>query len=66
MWGLDDMKAMADTSSDIYKHAMNAGLPDGLIRGLKADLKEFKGLWRETYQHARNLNNLGQQGGGFK
>ena len=59
------MKAMADTSSDIYKHAIDAGLPDGLIRGLKADLKEFKGLWREeTYQAARNLSHLGQGGGG--
>ena len=65
-WGLDDMKAMADTSSEVYKLAVSAGLPQGLIRGLKADLKEFKGLWRETYQHARTLNNLGQQGGGFE
>ena len=60
------MKAMADTSSDIYKHAIDAGLPDGLIRGLKADLKEFKGLWRETYQHARNFSHLGNQGGGYE
>ena len=59
------MKAMADKSSDIYKRAINAGLPDGLIRSLKADLKEFKGLWKETYHNVRNLNNLGQQGGGF-
>ena len=27
-------------------------LPDGLIRGLKAD------RWRDTYQHARHLNIL--------
>ena len=27
IWGLDDMKAMADTSSDIYKHAIDVGLP---------------------------------------
>ena len=61
------MKAMADTSSDIYKNAINAGLPEGLIRGLKADLKEFKGLWRqETYQAARNLSHLGHGGGGIQ
>ena len=66
MWGLDDMKAMADTSSEVYKRAIDAGLPDGLIRGLKGDLKEFKGLWRNTIQPARTLETLGQQGiGGF-
>ena len=54
------MKAIADISSDIYKYTINARLPNGLIRGLKADLKEFKGLWREIYQHTRNLNYLGQ------
>ena len=63
MWNLDGMRAMADTSSGLYKHAINSGLPDGLIRGLKADLKEFKSHWRETYQHARTLNTLGLQGG---
>ena len=65
-WDLEDMKAMADTSSEVYKIAISAGLPQGLIRGLKADLKEFKGLWRDTYQPARALNDLGQQGGGFE
>ena len=59
MWGLEDMKAMADTSTSIYKYAISGGLPDGLIRRLKADIKDFKRLWRETYQHAHTLNNLG-------
>jgi hypothetical protein len=66
MWGLDDMKAMADISSDIYKSAIGSGLPEGLIRGLKADLKEFKPLWKEVYQPAMNLSNLGHQAGGFE
>ena len=59
MWGLDDMKAMADTSSELYKRAIDAGLPEGLIRGLKVDLKEFKSLWREVIQPARALDALG-------
>ena len=42
-------KEEADTSSNLYKYTINSGLPDGLIRGLKADLKEFKSHWRETY-----------------
>ncbi len=56
---------MADISSDIYKYAINTKLSDGLIRGLKADLKEFKGLWREeTYQAARNLSRTSSNLGG--
>lgn len=66
MWGLDDMKAIADISSDIYKSAIGNRLPEGLIRGLKADLKEFKPLWKEVYQPAMNLSNLDHQAGGFE
>lgn len=50
MWGIDDMKAMADTSSEVYKYARSIGLPDGLIRSLKADLRVFKSQWRDKYQ----------------
>ena len=35
---------MANTSSKLYKRAIDTGLSNGLIRGLKVDLKEFKGL----------------------
>ena len=35
-------KEEVDTSSNLYKYTINSRLPDGLIRGLKVDLKEFK------------------------
>lgn len=66
-WGIDDIKSMEDISSHIYKQAIDARLPDGIIRKLSRELRTFKTYWREQYQHARNLTNLGggQQEGGF-
>lgn len=46
IWNTDDMKAISDTSSEVYRNAVNSGLPEGLIRGLRSDLQEFKKLWR--------------------
>lgn len=66
MWSIDNLKSIADISSTVYKRAIDAGLPNGLIRCLKGDLREFKNLWREKYQHARNISTLvGQLEGRF-
>ena len=42
MWSLDDLKDMNQHDSGVYKLAMQAGLPDGLARDFKKDLKIFK------------------------
>ena len=49
MWKISNLKAMADTLSDIYRKAIDKDLPDGLVRGLKDNLKEFKQQWRDIY-----------------
>ena len=49
MWGIDDMKALSDAFTDIYKYVINKDLLYGLLRDLKRDLLVFKALWRETY-----------------
>ena len=47
-WTIDDLKAMSDPSSRLYQIAIDRGLPDGVTRNLKADLKTFKPFWREA------------------
>lgn len=62
MWTIDHLKRMNDTSSTLYRRAIDLGLPDGLITGFKEDLRDFKKVYREQYLPARNLAGLG---GGF-
>ncbi len=64
---------MADTLLSVYKIAIDNDLPNSLIRGLKRDLREFKGLQRDVYQPTHNLallgganNQGGGQGGGYR
>ena len=47
-WTIDDLKGMSDPSSRIYQIGIDRGLPDGVARNLKADLKAFKPRWREA------------------
>ena len=42
MWSLDDLKDMNKHDSRVYELVMEAGIPDGLARGFKKDLKTFK------------------------
>jgi hypothetical protein len=46
MWSFDDLKVMADTNSDLYKLVIAEGIPDGLARRFKKDLKAFKSFIR--------------------
>ena len=39
---------MSDPLSRIYRLAVDKGLPDGVARSLKDDLKVFKPRWREA------------------
>lgn len=63
-WSVDDVKSMEDISSHIYTKAVNAGLPNGIIRKLKGELSMFKKQWREVYEPARTLKQIGGQQGG--
>ena len=54
MWCMNDLISMADPSCALYQLARQLGVPDGLARGFKADLKEFK----PRYRQARVLMNM--------
>lgn len=42
MWSIDNLKEMADSTSTIYLIALQLGVPDGMARAFKEDLKVFK------------------------
>ena len=46
MWSLEDLRDMSETSSHIYKRAIQLGIPDGWARAFKTDLRTFKPQWR--------------------
>ncbi len=48
VWSTKDLKDMTDSSSAIYRTAIQAGVPDGMARAFKEDLKLFKTVWREA------------------
>ncbi len=48
MWSTNDLKDMADPTSAIYRTAIQVGVPDGMARAFKEDLKLFKPAWREA------------------
>ena len=55
-WSLTDIKSISDTSR-YFNIAIAAGVPDGIARNLREQLREFK----SQYQGARELNRLRQQ-----
>ncbi len=48
MWSTNDLKDMADSTSGIYRTAIQLGVSDGMARAFKKDLKLFKPIWREV------------------
>jgi hypothetical protein len=63
MWTVDDMKLMSDSSSSTYSRAMQLGIPDGMARSFRTDLRIFKPQWREanmlaTMRDGRNGENV--------
>ncbi len=48
MWSIDDLKEMSDTTSSIYRTAIQLGVPDGMARSFRGDLKTFKPQWRQA------------------
>ena len=46
MWSLEDLRDMSETSSHIYKRAIQLGIPDGWARAFRTDLRTFKPQWR--------------------
>lgn len=41
MWTLDDLRAMEDAKSEIYRLAVHEGIPDGLARSFRRELALF-------------------------
>ena len=58
MWSINDLKGMSDTSSTLYRTAIQLGVPDGMARGFREELKAFKPQWRQ----ANALLNMGALG----
>ena len=50
MWNVNDLKERFRPDSFVYQRAMQLGIPDGLARGLRADFRAFKPLWRQANQ----------------
>jgi len=42
MWSTNDLKDMTDSTSAIYRTAIQVEVPDGMARAFKEDLKLFK------------------------
>ena len=41
-WNIDDSKEMSHVDSSIYCTNVQKGIPEGIARGFKSDLKSFK------------------------
>ncbi len=48
MWSINDLKEMSDTTSSIYRTAIQLGVPDGMTKSFRDDLKIFKPQWRQA------------------
>ena len=48
MWTIKDLKSISDASSILYRTAIQAGIPDGIARSFKEELKIFKPVWRQA------------------
>ena len=60
IWTLKDLKKMNKLNSKVYELAMEAGIPDGLARGFKRDLKAFKPQWKRSREEAMLIIGVGQ------
>lgn len=56
-WSIDDLKEMADPSSFMYSTGVKSGLPEGMARSFKMDLRLFKPQWKEV-QPLLGLSNI--------
>jgi hypothetical protein len=68
MWTFDDLRAMEDTTSTLYTIATAGGIPDGMARGFRRDIRTFKGPWRALggLQSLQNQQQLPRRRGSFK
>ncbi len=56
-WNIDDLKEMSHVDSSIYRTSVQKGIPEGMARGFKADLKLFKPEWRKE-RPVLNVRNM--------
>ncbi len=48
MLEIADLKVMSHVDSSIYRTAVQKGIPEGMARSFKADLKLVKPEWRKA------------------
>ena len=58
-WSLDDLRAMADSTSHQYQLAIQSGISDGIARSFLKEIRAFKGEIKSTMDAAS------VPGGGF-
>ena len=58
MWTIEDVKAMSNEHTQVHKRALALNLPHGLITSFRAQLREFKQIYRDKYSADRGLNGL--------
>ena len=46
MWDSTHLQRMSNMSSELYKIAIEKGIPDGFLRNIREDLHRFKDIWR--------------------
>ena len=50
---------MIKSNSRMYELAIEAGIPDGLVRGFKRDLKTFKPQWKRSREETILIIEIG-------
>ena len=64
-WSLDDLRAMADSTSHQYQLAIKSGISDGIARSFLKEIRAFKREVKGTMDAASVLAGTAVSGGGF-
>ena len=64
-WSLDDLRAMADSTSHQYQLAIQSGISDGIARSFLKEIRAFKREMKGTMDAASVLAGTAVSGGGF-
>lgn len=51
MWRIDDLIEMSVEGSAMQQAGRAAGIPGGVMKHLRSDLRQFKRIWHEQYRH---------------
>jgi hypothetical protein len=64
-WSLDDLRAMADSTSHQYQLAIKSGISDGIARSFLKEIRAFKSEMKKTIDAVSVLAGTAVSGGGF-